>query len=363
MPNPNTLYNLRKAKGFSRDRLAQLSRVSVRTIQRLEAPMQGSRGPQQNTLERLAKALQVEPEALTGEGQPPDPGDSSASEPRRVQVSAEIAPKARLAYDLVKSRYGVRSTELINMAPLLFTLLAEGSLARRRKILEEAGEAISRLDQMRDEVGYWLFQTATTVALNADMLEETSIAKADLFGEHLLSGSEGPFHFHEPFDPSTDNPFASYLRWLAADLETPGVVEVKHDGLSYGMPWSRLPDYDLCNDELESVTNGSADARRALETGHVRLSEIPEELKGDSAGMERATWLEERLPDIYKGLEEGQPLAEWAKFEATATPTEVKEVLRIAEDLKMDEGLKNAVSGSGSASRNDGGAEEEGDVR
>ena len=345
MPKSNPLYNLRKAKGFSRDHLAQRSTISVRTIQRLEEPVRGSRGPRRHTLEKLAQALQVEPEALTGEAPLPDPGNTPASEPRRVQVSAEIAPKARLAYDLVKSRYGVRATEIINMAPLLFTLLAEGSLARRRKILEEAGEAIRRLDRIEGEVGHRVFNHATAhVELSAGM-EAGSIAEADIFGEHLFGESD------EPFDSSEGNPFASHLRRLAAELECPGIVEVERDGLRYGSPWPRLPDYDLCNDELESITSGSADARRALETGHVRLSEIPEQLKGKHAGEERAAWLEERLPDIYKGLEEGQPMAEWAKFEATATPAEVKEV------------LKKVVSESGPASRNDGGAEEDGDMR
>ena len=199
--------------------------------------------------------------------------------------------------------------------------------------------------EWRAKSGHRVFNHAAAhVELSAG-IEAGSIAEADIFGEHLFGESD------EPFDSSEGNPFASHLRRLAADLECPGIVEVERDGLRYGSPWPRLPDYDLCNDELESITNGSTDARRALETGHVRLSEIPEQLKGKHAGEERAAWLEERLPDTYKGLEEGQPLAEWAKFEATATPGEVKEV------------LKKVVSESGPASRNDGGAEEDGDMR
>ena len=130
MSHPNPLYNLRKTKNLSRAHLARLSKVSVRTIQRLENPAQGSTTPHRNTLEKLAKALQVDPGMLTGDMSLPDSGNAPASTSPRIQVSAEIAPKARLAYDLVKSRYGVSTTEIINMAPLFFTLLAEGSLAR-----------------------------------------------------------------------------------------------------------------------------------------------------------------------------------------------------------------------------------------
>ena len=327
MSHPNSLYNLRKTKNLSRAHLARLSKVSVRTIQRLENPAQGNTTPHWSTLERLAKALQVDPGVLTGEMQLPDSGNAPASTSRRIQVSAEIAPKARLAYDLVKRRYGVSTTEIINMAPLYFALLAEGSLARRHEKLEGAREGIGRLDRMEDEVGHRIFSGATTVALNADMLEVDSIEKADLFGEHLFSDTSGTF-VDEPFDPSTDNPFASYLRKLASDLGRPGVVDVERDALSYGAPWSRFPDYDLCNDEVAGMTNGSADARRALETGHVRLSEVPEELMGEAVGEERAAWFEERLPDIYKDLKEGQPMAEIVKFVATATPDEAKEFFK-----------------------------------
>ena len=322
----------------------------MRTIQRLENPAKRDTIPHRTTIERLAKALRVAPEVLTGELPLPQQAGKAPAPAQRVQVNAEIAPKARLAYDLVKSRYGVSATEIVNMAPLLFALLAEGSLGWRRRKLKEAGEAISRLDEMSNEVGYRLFGTAAIVAQNADTLENESIAKADIFGDHLFSDGHDTFG-DDPFDRSTGNPFAGYLRKLATNLESPGVVEVERDDLSYGSPWLRFPDYDLCNDEIKNVTNDSRDARRALETGHVRLSEIPEELKGDDAGEERAAWLEERLPDIYRDLKEDQPMARLAEFVATATPTEVKEV------------LKEVASKSGISSQNVGGGEEDGDVQ
>ena len=131
-------------------------------------------------MERLAKALQLAPGVLTGELPLPQTGKTPAPE-QRVQVNAEIAPKARLAYDLVKSRYCVSATEIINMAPLLFSLLAEGSLGWRRRKLDEASEAIGCLEEVGSEVGYRLFGTATIVALNADTLESESIAKDGYF--------------------------------------------------------------------------------------------------------------------------------------------------------------------------------------
>ena len=327
---PERLRRLRKEKGLSRAELAKRSKVSARTIQRLENESERTETNREYTLDSLAKVLGVEEGVLTGEV--PFPDASKAPAPERVQIGAQVAPKARLAYDLIKRRYGVSATEIINMAPLFFTLLAEGSLARRREKLGEAREAIGRLDELGEESGHPIFTGATTVALNADMAEDESIAKADLFGEHLLSDSHTYSFVYEPFDPSTENPFAGHLRRLADDLDRPGVVKVKRGGLSYGVPWSRFPDYHLCDDELDDTTSGSPDARRALETGFARISDIPGHLEGEEASEKRAAWLEGKLPDIYKGLEEGQPMAELAKFEATATPKQLDELTAKLEE-------------------------------
>ena len=179
MLRSNRLYDLRKAKNLSRAGLAGLSKVSVRTIQRLENPAERSNNPRGNTLDRLARALQVEPGVLTGDLPLPDSGNMPASEPRRVQVSAEIAPKARLAYDLVKRRYGVSATEIINMAPLFFALLIEGSLARRREKLEEAGEAIRRLDAWLARSWWYAMDVSSPSVLLGSMTRSARSATAE----------------------------------------------------------------------------------------------------------------------------------------------------------------------------------------
>ena len=164
-------------------------------------------------------------------------------------------------------------------------------------------------------------------------LEEQSIAKADLFGDYLLEDHSDDIRrsagsgvgaylgetFYAPFDPSLwckDNPFASYLRKLADDLDIPGVVNVDGGDIRFGSPVN-FPDYNICSDELNRIANGSPDARRVLKTGHERLSEIPEELMAEDAGEERAEWLEDKLPNIYKHLKE-----EDANFFADAVATD-----------------------------------------
>ena len=136
--DPARLRSLREKKKLSRLQLEKQSGVTERTIQRLERDPHPSR---KNTLNRLAKALGVEPGVLTGELPLPEFDKASALDPERVQIGAQVVPKVRLAFDLIKRRYGVSATEIINMAPLFFALLAEGSLAWRREKIEEAEEA------------------------------------------------------------------------------------------------------------------------------------------------------------------------------------------------------------------------------
>ena len=147
--DPARLLSLRQRRGLSRPQLAKRSKVNERTIQRLEKEPQPSR---KDTLKRLATTLGVKPGVLTGEEPLPESVKAPASASKPPQIGAQITPKVRLAYDLIKRRYGVSATEIISMAPLFFALLAEGSLAWRREKLKELREGIDRLKQID---GFW----------------------------------------------------------------------------------------------------------------------------------------------------------------------------------------------------------------
>lgn len=297
--DPERLSRLRKKNEFSRPQLAKRSGISERTIQRLESKSESKQCQKthEHTVNRLAKALGVRAGVLTGELPLPGSGKEPAYDSERVQISAQIEPKVRLAYDLIKRRYGVSPAEIINMAPLFFALLAEGSLAWRREKLKEVEEAIDRLVSID---GVWSFgfdYAAADVANEGVSIEENSIDKADLFGEHLFSRL-----IDVSFDPYENNPFASYLRKLKDELDIAGVVDVDSGKLMFGVPL-KFPDYYICCDELGGITNGSDHAKMALETGAARLSEIPEELMAEDASEKRTQWLEDKLSDTLKDVE------------------------------------------------------------
>ncbi len=293
---------LRERKGFTRPQLAKRSGITERTIQRLEREPHRSQKTREDTLNRLAKALSVEPGVLTN--------DLSLPESDEVPVYDQ-APKTRLAYDFIKRRYGVSRTEIINMAPLFFTLLAEGSLAWRREKLKEAEEVFSRLWKID---GFWSGGLSGAESYMGDGVsaEEDSIDRADLFGEHLDDNFMGT-----PFDSSKNNPFTYYLRKLAEELAISAVVDVDSGVLNIASDF-KFPHYDICSKELDHIANGSPIARICLETGCARLSEISKELMAEDAGEKRAKWLEDKVLDIFKEIPEKEKENLSAKFIATS---------------------------------------------
>ncbi|MDE3260331.1 MAG: helix-turn-helix domain-containing protein [Gemmatimonadota bacterium] len=320
----NRLRTLRERKRLSRQQLSERSRtadppgISARTIQRLENEPDKSKSTRKYTVMRLAEALDVEPDVLTGELPLPELDESPASEPDPVRIGAQIPPKARLAYDLIKRRYGVNATDVITMAPLFFALLAEGSLSwRLRNLKKTKKKAIRRLSEIQDKVGNRMFGLLSDYAYEAYTLEKESIGKADLFGDYLLEDHGYTINSlcDVPLDSTKENPLANYLRKLAADLDVPSVVDVDDGDLSFGSP-AEFPDYDIWNDEIERITNGSADARRALETGFARLSEIPEQLVSEDKSDERQKLLADSLPEFYRGAKQEDPAGEIARMQS-----------------------------------------------
>ena len=291
--NPERLRRLRKRRNLSRAKLSERARgVSVRTIQRLESDSEASKKPHEHTLERLAGALRVEEGVLTGELPFPE-----LDEPATPELDG---PMARLAYDLIKRRYGVSRTEIIDVAPLFFVLLAEGSLAQRRERVQGAYETIAHLERIRQSTdgAYHCLNMADTQGIIESIgdsidSEEASIRKIDLFGEGLLPDSKNPW-IADPFDPYDTNPFADYLRGLADALDKRSVVFCLQTGLLGSPP--RFPFYRICDGMIEAIANGSDEALRALTSGAVRLDEIPEELMAEGADEKRAKWLADKAP-------------------------------------------------------------------
>ncbi len=369
--NPDHLRSLRKKQSLSIAKLAKKTEVvnppgiTEKTIQRIERQSSPNQKAREYTVECLAMALGVEAGVLTGELPLPDAEGLFTDDSGHVRINAQIGPKTRLAYDLIRERYGVTVTNLINMAPLFFALLASGSLAWREEKLKGVEEAIKCLKGDGDNE--WnMFAWTAPLPKNIAEKEGESISKEDIFGEDLLNyfrkvvrsvRDGGPKFVMATSDildngqsaeqmPSQDeieeiadfllsgegskeflrsaSPFAQYLKMLAR--ENADVVSVGDGDL-----WSRFPNYDVYPKYLNEVANNSPVARMALEFGYARLSEIPDVLWAEDAGEEREKWLKEKfwagLHDLYGQAANNSPVAQIALEFGYARLSEIPDVL------------------------------------
>ena len=295
---PERLKTLRARKGWARQKLADESKVSARQIARIEDSKTGV-AVRENTVIRLSRALKVDREVLVGNKSlnPVQPVPQTNAE---IQLGAKISPHVRLAYDLVKHRYGPSQKDLINLAPLLFVLLAEASLAWRRQYLKEVEEAMDRLMAFGKERSHLYFTYQQTNIESGLWAEEESIDAADLRGDTLRNRDDANLDFADESLYEV-TPFADYLFKFSEDLGISGIVNFG-SGVADD-PWGTEP-YQICRNELNEITGGSKYARWALEHGDVRLSEIPKELMLEQVEDRRIDWLESKLSDKTREIME-----------------------------------------------------------
>ena len=290
--NPKTLQKLRE----DQQALAEGSGVSPRTVLRLENGE--SRETRRSTVERIAKILRVDPKALAEE--PESEAVMNAlveAMPRKEEnEKGPFAPDFRrfpfrlysqtiLAYDLVAEQYGIEAKQIVNAAPLLFTLLAEMSLADR---LRRAEETQAAFDATNATLPDYLGGRAWDDTFRA---EKQSIGARELF---CSRGSEDQVDY---FEEEGRNPFADFLKQLAKELGPdndaidPEEVHFDPDGFLNYVP--------LFEKFRKSLTGGSARADYALSKGKVRIADISEELRGEDEDItaERVKRLEAEVSD------------------------------------------------------------------
>ena len=279
---PQNLLRLRKERGLSRRELAKKSMVSQKQIQRLENPNQASKNVRSHTVECLARALGVTVEKLVGE--PQVPGF------KVTRIRASLLPGVHLAYELIEKRYGVTVGQIINMAPLFFVLLAEGSFAWRQAQLKELRQAIEAVEMLNDNRRRCAWHVR--YAEEGSGYEQDAIDRGDLFSD--------PYPHDYDFDPQDEwdgSPFGDYLRQLAEEIDKPGIVDLKDYLPESVAGFYGLPTYSVCSGDLAKVVSSGSHAAHALHVGDARVSDIPEPLMAENASDRREAWLEGQLSE------------------------------------------------------------------
>ena len=346
--HPKRLKDLRTRKKFSRRKLAKKSGLSEKQISRVETS-ETDVPVRMNTMIKLASALGVDAEMLLNDPSTLDPLPVPPSQD--VQLSIKISPQVRLAYDLVKHRYGPSQKDIINLAPLLFVLLAEGSLSWRRQWLEETKAAMERLEQLTSERDMFNSEELDLEWDESFEAEQESIKKKELLGDEILSGKgywdssdhmETPFldyvtrltkelnisvmvdsilgndvknMINEDFGPGIDlkekrrdqfirqhgempddtNQFNSpHISWKLAERHTQNDNVLGDIFNNFDIDWCII-NYLICPDSLIEISGKSLEGLFALIRGDVRVPQIPSDLMTETAKDKRIEWLESRM--------------------------------------------------------------------
>ena len=279
--NPQALRAARKRHGLSQQQLAEAIGCTKDTVSRWE---RGASSTVRSHLRKpLSDVLRVKWEDLT---KPADQtSDVFTSLNPTVRVS--IAEHARASLQLVAARYAVRPQDVLDIAPLLFVIIAERSLLVRRHqfqemrvVLEEAG---NRLGNSHVDLGGDFCTAGGELVDELLSSEEDSLNKRDVFGRNIPSG-----HLKDA------GPFVHFVRNLAKDLPEDAVVSI--DSIHGEM----IHRYRIADDTLRDRTGISEEdehGEELLDHIHSGLIDVAEclRVKRDSDEARYHQWLSDEL--------------------------------------------------------------------
>ena len=213
--NPDTLRQLREEKRWTLDDLARRSGINRQTIFSVESGKLSRN--RKHTVEQLAKALQVEPEALGL----PWRGEKKLTEglwDRKSQLNLRVRDEARNALSLVAMRFKVSATAIVEIAPLLFHWAAERSLQRRRENLSELLRRQKEVSDLAIRFSHLHPMVADNVhAEDIVVAEQRSIDDRDLFG-WSIDNSGYAERLPDDYQELEQNHMTAFLREIAAQL-------------------------------------------------------------------------------------------------------------------------------------------------
>lgn len=283
--NPQRLAAMLDQYPHSQKKLANAIGTDVGTLSRWKTGKIGN--IRSEKLARLCEALDTTPTELCADGAPIE-GAVPKEKAQRDQVTFMLDTACRNALGLVARRYGITRQQVVELAPLLFTIMAEQSLTERSEELDAYYDSgpqhlLKDLRGPRDEDDKQLLDA-----------ERRSIEQRDLFAAQVLA-------WDECYEEA--NPFARFLtERLSKTGVSPGGIVV-WDG-------DEAPRYWVGIEELVAFIGKDQDACNLVLTGKVALAEMPGEIRR-AEPQDRASWIKEKKKrndsDLLKALNEFDP--------------------------------------------------------
>jgi transcriptional regulator with XRE-family HTH domain len=282
-------------KGLARKASSAEHTISERTISRLRSGKEAG-GVRLQTIEALASALDMEPGRLTGELPAPDADQPESSVFPETRWNIRLPTAIRNAYSLVAIRYRIPAARIVELAPLIFLLMAEQSLTSRKHRLKEMREAFAARQELAWQARHLPLEAAFDGALE-DIYdaEQSSIDQRDLFAEALLGDEKlRTAQFYDDYDEEEHNPFAAFLRVLAVELGAPEVPievgKVSRDGAQY----------KLCREHALALADGDEALADNILDGSLPLHELPSELRRGDTKSARLEWFRQKAAERHE---------------------------------------------------------------
>jgi hypothetical protein len=236
-------------------------------------------------LDRLAQALKVDADVLTGEEPLTFDEPSTRNDGAFYQIHVRVDAAVRNAFELVVRRYRVSLSTIVEFAPLLFDVMAGASLKYRGEKLEEFKAALRNIKEIRLSFPHLsppIFSGGDDQE-DAIRAEERSIADRDVFGLEVphrpgtsTTGPHGGLVFSW-WDEDTENPFAAYVGTLSGDSDT------AIDAL--GPNWTN---YEVCRSDATELAGDDAEIANWILNGEIPIHRMPRALK---TAAERLEWM------------------------------------------------------------------------
>ena len=275
--NSEALKYFRKRQSLTQEQLADRIKCTKDTISRWER--RKSKRLRSQLRESLCEAFHVKWEDLTA---PPKQktGKSGDRAYGRVKLNLMVKQEVRTALRLVALRYNVRRREIVELAPLLFLIVAELSLLERQKRFKEIDE---KLWSIQEELGSSHLDTniamvygdaVNLIGCGSDygkeeliggglvsiVDEDESIQKRDIFGLQL----------HQSDSEENQGPLVNFIRQLASEVSKNALGHVSIDDV-----FRRDIDYRIAEDTLREHTGLSEDEEQDKKLlDHIRMSNI-----------------------------------------------------------------------------------------
>jgi len=290
MINPKKLLALRKDANLSAEALAEQAGVGRATITRIENGK--TKNSNATTVNRLAEALKCKPNDLAT---PPESRKIDSFLEERMPTNVKLSSAAQNALYLVSARYGESREAILELAPLLFDLVARESLKVRRVRLTELQD--QRADFAEKQSNFPHLGARLTndwAAEEMENLEECSIGKGDLRGRLVHADPDfDDSYYPSDYDDECDNPFVIHLRNRFDNLTGDGGETPNIDT----WPRWRSPSYELGLSEARQTAGGDSDLAEAIVEGVIMIDAIPNDLRKANRMEERQAWMQERLAE------------------------------------------------------------------